>query len=852
MYSITELVRTNGYLSVYEINKKGNCAMSRYCGTKNIAPILDAAEKWRDRCLLQGKAVFSNDDVWSLDNAQQLIKYFVENLNWGEGDFLGKLEQQLSPTTAGAKQLAAEMMWVMLLCPSNIGPNKKRENVDAILRWADIAVPENNEFYSDDVLVGVGSGGTAYNNLRWKELVYFVRLIDSLLRLDIEKRKALLNDRNVFVRWCEEVEGNDNRQLRHMLLFLLFPDSSERIFGASDRLKIAKSFSNRPHKDLRKLSARELDDLLADLRKELELRFQTKELDWYVPPLNELWQRQKGAESEEISREDVLSAINEIDEIGVDSHAQSVYYDLIYNDRPYPPKLVYSLAYKHGTGEELDRNAFGGGEGTECFKVLRNLGFTINKKQEGISEPKTEVNYDSKKYWLVAPGSGGSYWNEFYDQGLIGLGWNEVGDLRQYKSQEEVRERLIEMYPTGSESRVNDSLALWEFREKMQPGDILITKQGQKNYLGYGVVTSEYKYDTSRNGFMHIRKVDWKAKGVWPEESGPIVVKTLTDITKYPDYVERLRKLLGIGLATEPRNIAEMATPFSIEDATKDLFISPDRFRELLALFRKKKNMILQGPPGVGKTFFAKRIAYALMAEKAANRVGMVQFHQSYSYEDFIQGYRPDGTGFKLKNGIFYEFCNRARSNPDQTFVFIIDEINRGNLSKVFGELMMLIEADKRGSDWAMPLTYGSNLDDKFYVPENLYLLGLMNTADRSLAMVDYALRRRFAFVDIEPGYNTDTFRSYLLAKGANDALITKIVNKMSLVNERIRKDATNLGKGYCIGHSFFCSIPAGEAADYTWYTNIINTELAPLLREYWFDDPAQAESIVKDILLAD
>ncbi len=217
------------------------------------------------------------------------------------------------------------------------------------------------------------------------------------------------------------------------------------------------------------------------------------------------------------------------------------------------------------------------------------------------------------------------------------------------------------------------------------------------------------------------------------------------------------------------------------------------------------------------------------MGEKDDSRIEMVQFHQNYTYEDFIMGYRPVEEGFKLKYGIFYQFCKRALNDPHRSYYFIIDEINRGNISKIFGELMMLIESDKRGSDYAIPLTYSEN---KFYIPENIYIIGTMNTADRSLAMIDYALRRRFCFVDMEPAFDNLNFKGYLENKSGD--LSNIIIDKMNRLNKAIENDIS-LGRGFRIGHSYFCIDK--ETITEEDYNNIIKYEIIPLLSEYWFDD---------------
>lgn len=295
----------------------------------------------------------------------------------------------------------------------------------------------------------------------------------------------------------------------------------------------------------------------------------------------------------------------------------------------------------------------------------------------------------------------------------------------------------------------------------------------------------------------------------------------------------------------EPERIKE----YTIEDALDGLFLDEATFREWLRQWKDGKNFILQGAPGVGKTFVARRLAYAIMQEEDRNRVNLVQFHQSYGYEDFVQGIKPvrvkEGeltrTVFDLRNGIFYEFCLRARRDP-RPHVFIIDEINRGNLSRILGELLMLIEVDKRGEEYALRLAYQEE-GQSFFVPDNVYLLGMMNTADRSLAVVDYALRRRFRFATLEPAFENVSFREYL-SEVCGEDLADRIILRLRRLNDDIAKDTANLGPGFCLGHSYFCRIQNAEE-----YREVIRFQIAPLLREYWFDQPRKADERIQELL---
>lgn len=294
---------------------------------------------------------------------------------------------------------------------------------------------------------------------------------------------------------------------------------------------------------------------------------------------------------------------------------------------------------------------------------------------------------------------------------------------------------------------------------------------------------------------------------------------------------------------------------YTIDDMVDDddLFFEPGELRRMHSRFEDKKNLILQGPPGVGKTFVLRRLAYALMGEQVDGRIRNVQFHQSYSYEEFVQGYRPstspkDQLIFKLQDGTFKELCDEARKkeNEGKKFVMVIDEINRGNLSRVFGELLSMIEKDKRGDQFQVRLAGGN----EFSVPENVYILGTMNLADRSLAGMDYAMRRRFAFVTLEPQFGKDEFLAWLKRKKVPEWMITRINDRMKQLNEEIAEDRS-LGRNFAVGHSYFCDIADGGESDWDrWYREIVKTEIQPLLEEYWFDDPKKAETQVKENLL--
>lgn len=448
------------------------------------------------------------------------------------------------------------------------------------------------------------------------------------------------------------------------------------------------------------------------------------------------------------------------------------------------------------------------------------------------TQPVSIPNASDTVYWMYSPGNNAVYWDAYFEEGVMGLGWDKLGDLSQYPTKESIVAKLRELSGDQTASYMNDSLACWEFVNVVKVGDIIIPKRGMVEYLGYGIVDSEYRYEPERGDYPNIRSVRWIKRGNFLETRGTIVTKTLTNVTPYKEYVERLRAMI-------------IDNPSLQVTGVEPLNISYDS---------RPRNFILYGPPGTGKTWstssFALSLAegrdfesyaaessdelkrrYRLLVE--AGRVEFVTFHQSFSYEEFIEGIRPkvqgDGLTYAIEDGIFKSFCAQAREDTGNPYIFIIDEINRGNVARVFGELITLIESDKReraknASSSRLPYSR-----TRFSIPANVFIVGTMNTADRSVEALDTALRRRFCFKEMPPKLS-------LLAEG--EFAIPEVALNLLLdtINRRI---ARLLDKDHQIGHAYFLSVH--EADDpIVALREVFRDNIIPLLKEYFYNDPAK------------
>jgi hypothetical protein len=463
----------------------------------------------------------------------------------------------------------------------------------------------------------------------------------------------------------------------------------------------------------------------------------------------------------------------------------------------------------------------------------------VDLSQQPNPAPELSVVDRPQRIWLYAPGNRAGHWDEFRQSGIAAIGWDELGDLKLLSTRDAIKARMDEVYEEPRS--LVDATQCFEFAHRMRPGDWIFAKKGRREIVGWGVIKSDYWFDQDREYFQHVRKVEWKKSGSWAiNQDSLLAMKTVTDITDRAELVDELEQLVNSGpqlsAVVQP---ASRQPPYSIEEFSAETAIPPQTITSWDGRLKRKQHMIFQGPPGTGKTFVAERMA-RLLTGNTTGFVETLQFHPSYSYEDFMQGIRPvvlnGQLNFERAKGRFLLFCERARAILDGSpCVLIVDEINRANLSRVFGELMYLLEY----RDKAIPL---AGEDRPFSIPSNVYLIGTMNTADRSIALVDHALRRRFSFIHLGPDY--DVLQTQLDKCGlASDGLVTALRAINATIDDR----------NYEIGISFFLKDGAGLRAT---LRDVWEGEIEPYLEEYFYDQPGKLEplrwtSLVKGPLAA-
>lgn len=432
-------------------------------------------------------------------------------------------------------------------------------------------------------------------------------------------------------------------------------------------------------------------------------------------------------------------------------------------------------------------------------------------KEDFIREESSKNSTDkkgnlrkNKQYWLYSPGPDAERWQEFFNEGIMAISWDEIGDLSNYKTRDEMKIALDTAYGVDG-SKKNDVSANDDFINKMEIGDIVIVKKGTHKLLGYGVVRSDYIFDESRTEYQKIRKVEWIKKGNW-DAGHHLVRKTLTDITKYAAENEGYDKyyefLLGI-IENRKSNTSSL-------------------------------NHILYGPPGTGKTYKLKNELLHKYKGESKRHV-FTTFHQAFSYEDFVEGIKPvmgDTQGevqYRIEPGVFLQICYEAKKDPSNKYAIFIDEINRGNVANIFGELITLIESDKRleaKNEMKVILPYSKK---EFGVPKNLDIIGTMNTADRSVEALDTALRRRFSFEEVLP--NPGMVREVLGEKANFEGIqLDEVLERINYRIERL------IDRDHTIGHAFFLKLK--DVEDFkAGLVDVFCDNIMPLLQEYFYND---------------
>jgi hypothetical protein len=766
--------------------------MGTWTNLPHTAALLNAADNWKRDCLLKDGSIFSSTSLWTLQNLQQLHSLFVDNPILGKQKFYDKLHIQIANGSSDVKKLAAEALWVLFLIVSEtvLGADTKRERITNLWNLSGENLPSSPNLH-DDVLRGLANPGIAFLTKVWMEFAFLLTILVRWKSTSASDRNRLLQDSPWdFCEWVAQTEGADVRAFRHILLFLCYPKYFERICSKGHKKEIYSNFARKLSRDdpyRANPTLCSLDRSIFQIRTELTKEFQTENLDFYVPPLRSQWQTEEEEEEEEVKTETKGSEIIEGGPIG-SARRYWVEKTIVKGrlDRQEGPHKVGAALWSPQKSTD----------GRDIYSSMREVasGDVVFHLTDNLAI--TGVSFAAEKF----------------DNSFTGVAGTEWGEKPSYRIALKGYQPLIP--PLAREAFLEDE----GFR------DTLLKIQASKNH-----------------GPLFFNKDLELNQGAYLTEAPVELVQLLNQA-----YLKVAGSPLPIPANGAPETPA--VSVFSTEDAAEELFLEYDEIEEIISSWRLKQNLILQGPPGVGKSFAARKLAFALMGSATPSRIDMVQFHQSYTYEDFVQGYRPEGSGFGLKNGRFFEFCRQAKANLGATYVFIIDEINRGNLSKIFGELMLLIEADKRTPEWEVPLVY-SRSGEKFFVPKNVYILGLMNTADRSLAVVDYALRRRFSFFDLVPQFGSKKFRIELEKNGISASLLEQITQRMNDLNQEISDDQANLGSGFCIGHSFFCTKREPQSTEGEWYRQIIQNEIAPLLKEYWFDNTEKVSKWVDRLL---
>lgn len=709
--------------------------MSRYCGETETGPILEASARWREVALLGDGSVFTSKHLWTDSNLTELNRFFIQNMDESDRQFLEKLHDQLEHSSPSAKQLAAEMMWLMYLCPSSLKSTHKREVIQKIWSWSGEPFPQSAPMLADDVLSGIGSAGPGYNLNLWRELVFFINFMQGFRRLPNDERKRLLEDGWAFADWLRNVPDWQARQLRHMLLFMLFPDEFERIFGQSDRRTIAQAFSGKETREVNKLDPVELDRLLREIRKRLESEYGTSALDYYTTPLLQQWSRQSFAEvTKGITATHVRQAIAEIERDRIPTDAESTGYDLIESGRRYPPKYVLSLAAKHANGEELDRSTFSGGEDTSAFRLLRSLGFEIEPK-EAIPDLLTKFLEQAKAGKELATRS---YPNSYCGLEVkVGFGKGNIARIPWIAFLAEGQAVPNGIYPVFLMFREENVLLLcYGLSETNVPigswGNLADTPTVQAWF------NKRFGQNPDRYGASYVRAAY--------ELDKPL---PMADIGRELDLmIDQYKKITGLReIPQGNRNVVPPLERFFMSNASLQTFreqsytnlnqaglrVSKSLLARFGASLLAKRFLILTGLSGSGKTKLAH--AFASWLTESEQQYRLVAVGADWTTNENVVGYQDalhPNIYRKPSNGLL-EVILRAAADAKRPYLLILDEMNLSHVERYFADILSAIETRQEiALHSSVENLKSSEIDtlpvpSKVSLPKNLFIIGTVN-----------------------------------------------------------------------------------------------------------------------------
>ncbi len=469
--------------------------------------------------------------------------------------------------------------------------------------------------------------------------------------------------------------------------------------------------------------------------------------------------------------------------------------------------------------------------------------------------------------WVIRGGRNGEREEEALDNNVLTIGFGYADDLSKAKTLEDVAGEIQKFIPSATSNQIASwSRQLWSFKSRIEIGDLIVMPRKGQPFVAIGTMTEAYAFRPDMQELCHGRVVEWINREVSRDILAQDLKRSLSaDMTVFQPRAsaaeDRLRAIAsgqqsgGVpGVVHESgeegeweggQREPEPEIPYDVDDIINEgCFLERARLETMLERLRTKKNLILQGPPGTGKTWLAKKLAFALIGNRSDRRVRPFQFHPNLSYEDFVRGWRPGGGGLlELVDGPLLQAIDVAKNDPPNDYVVVIEEINRGNPAQIFGEMLTLLEADKRTHEEALALSYPRGPRERVHIPPNLYVIGTMNVADRSLALVDLALRRRFSFIDLEPTFG-DRWRTWVSEQFNIDAeFLVDIERRLTSLNRTIEEDAT-LGPQFRVGHSVVTPTGATPIDNPgKWFRQVAETEIGPLLDEYWFDNLETAKS---------